>query len=68
MKKYVFVIDGEVGPDLIFEDQGVGEKFEANRALAAALSSNPTVVEIPIDSPVKPGWTWDGTNFKEPSN
>jgi hypothetical protein len=63
IRKYVFIVDGEVGPDLHFEDD-----YEKNIPLAAALSSNPVIVEVPIDSPVQMGWTWDGTNFIEPSN
>lgn len=65
MRKFVFIIDGEVGPDLVFEDEGEGPKFEANKALAAALASNPVVLEIPTDSPVQTGWLWDGENFTE---
>lgn len=66
MRKFVLVIDGEVGTDLVFEDQGDGPKFEANRMLAAALSSNPTILEVPSDSPVRSGWTWDGSTFTAP--
>lgn len=66
LRKFIFIIDGEVGPDLTFEDAGEGPKFEANRALAAALSSSPLIVEIPADSPIEMGWTWDGTSFHEP--
>lgn len=63
MKKYVLVIDGEVGPDIRFEETSNDE----TQALAAAMSSDPKVIEIPHDSPVTIGWTWDGTNFIEPS-
>jgi hypothetical protein len=67
LRKFIFIIDGEVGPDLMFEDSGEGLKFDTNRALAAALSSNPTVLEVPHDSSVKMGWTWDGVEFNPPS-
>jgi hypothetical protein len=66
LRKFIFIIDGEVGPDLTFEDAGEGPKFDRNRALAAALSSNPVVLEIPEESPVQMGWTWDGNNFTPP--
>ena len=65
-RKFIFIIDGEVGPDLTFEDSGEGPNFDRNRALAAALSSNPVVLEIPDDSPVQMGWTWDGNEFIPP--
>lgn len=61
MKRFVFIIDNEVGPDLKF---AVGNP--QTEALAAALSSDPKVIEIPIDSEVNMGWTWDGTNFYPP--
>jgi hypothetical protein len=64
MKRYVLVIDGEVGPDLVFEENSSAQ----HHALAAALSSSPTVVEVPQDSEVEMGWTWDGTTFTEPAN
>lgn len=64
MKRYVFVIDGEVGPDLVFEETS----SDQHQALAAALSSSPTVVEVPQGSEVEMGWTWDGTTFTEPAN
>lgn len=67
LRKFVFIIDGEVGPDLTFQDEGEGPKFDMNRALAAALSSNPTIKEIPHDSEVQMGWTWDGINFNPPA-
>jgi hypothetical protein len=59
IRKYVFIIDGEVGPDLQFDDS----KSETNAALAAAMSSDPKVIEIPLDSPVTIGWRWNGTEF-----
>ena len=65
MRKFIFIVDGEVASDLIFEDQGEGPKFEGNRMFAAALLSNPVIMEIPTDSPVKNGWLWDGKDFRE---
>ena len=62
MKRYIFVVDGEVGPDLVFEETAHAQ----NAALAAALSSDPKVVEVEPDSVVGIGWTWDGQNFNPP--
>lgn len=61
-KRYVFVINGEVGPDLHFEPAGNPQR----EALAAALSSDPKVIEVDVESPVNVGWTWDGTEFHPP--
>lgn len=68
MRKFVFIVDGEVAGDLVFEDQGEDVKFERNRMFAAALLSDPVIVEVPSDSPVKSGWSWDGVDFTELSN
>lgn len=62
MKRYVFVLGNEVGPDLHFEEEGNPQR----QALAAALSSDPKVIEVSPDSPVGIGWTWDGQNFNPP--
>jgi hypothetical protein len=63
MKRYVIIVDGEVGPDLVFDPEASNEV----RALAAILSSNPTTVEIDYTSEVTMGWTWDGTTFFPPA-
>lgn len=49
---------------LVFEETS----SDQHQALAAALSSSPTVVEVPQGSEVEMGWTWDGTTFTEPAN
>ena len=64
MKRYVFVIDGEVGPDLQFEETANAR----STLLAAALSSNPKVIEVEKDDPVDVGWSWDGSKFLPPAN
>jgi hypothetical protein len=68
MRKFVFIVDGEVATDVVFEDQGEGPKFESNRMYAAALLSNPIILEVSPDNPAKVGWTWDGSNFTDPEN
>jgi hypothetical protein len=35
--------------------------------LASGLSSNPTVLEIPLESEVTVGWTFDGTEYHNPA-
>lgn len=62
MKRYIFIVDGEVGPDLVFEESTT----ERAESLAAILSSDPKVLEIDVESEVEMGWTWDGTNFFPP--
>jgi len=63
MKRWIFVVDGEVGPDLTFEEAS----SERHTALAAVLSSDPTVLEVEVESEVQMGWTWDGTTFSPPA-
>lgn len=47
-RHFLFIVDNEVGFDFYFEDQGDGSaRFQKNAAMAACLSSNPQIVEIP---------------------
>lgn len=62
MKRYLFIVNGEVGPDLAFEETANVQRA----ALAAVLSSDPKVVEVDPESEVGIGWTWDGQNFFPP--
>jgi len=68
MRKFVFIVDNEVATDQVFEAEGEGPKFEANRMYAAALLSNPIILEVEPDSPAQVGWTWDGSTFTPPGN
>lgn len=61
-KRYIFVVDGEAGPDLHFDPGDNPQR----QALAAALSSDPKVIEVEPDNPVNIGWTWDGEKFNPP--
>jgi hypothetical protein len=46
-RKFIFVVDGEVGMNLYFEDEGDGSyKFQRNAAHAACLNSNPEIIEV----------------------
>jgi hypothetical protein len=68
MRKFVFIVDNEVATEQEFETEGEGPKFEANRMYAAALLSNPIILEVESDNPAKVGWAWDGSNFTPPEN
>lgn len=68
MRKFVFIVDNEVATDQVFETEGEGPKFEANKMYAAALLSNPIILEIEPDNPAQVGWTWDGSTFTPPGN
>jgi|DEB19_MinimDraft_3_1074340.scaffolds.fasta_scaffold01602_9 hypothetical protein len=61
-RKFILVIDGESGPDLVLDDQATSQ----STALCAALSSNPTIVEVSPDLQIGIGWSWDGSNFTAP--
>jgi hypothetical protein len=68
MRKFVFIVENEVAIEEVFETEGEGPKFESNRMYAAVLLSNPVILEVSADNPVKSGWTWDGSNFTPPGN
>jgi hypothetical protein len=38
--------------------------YPSNERWMACLRSNPQIVEVQVGSPVAPGWTYDGINFK----
>ena len=59
--KFLFIVDGDVGMRLLFGESGISARQ------IACLRSNPTIIEVPLDSPVDTGWTWDGENFQPPA-
>jgi len=59
--RFVFVVGNDVAMRL-----HIGESHLSARQIAC-LRSNPTIVEVPFDSPVDTGWTFDGTNFNPPA-
>ena len=63
IRRFVFIVDGDVFMQLQFDDQSQGIKSEG---WAAGLSSSPTVIEVTDQPSVVPGWTWDGIEFKAP--
>jgi hypothetical protein len=71
-RKFIFVVDNEVGYEMYFEDQGDGSaKFQRNAGYAACLSSNPEIIEIEaaendIDNPIHLGWQYINGELIEP--
>jgi len=63
VRRFIFIVDGDVFMQLQFDDQSQGIKSEG---WAAGLSSSPTVIEVTNQPDVVPGWTWDGVEFKAP--
>jgi len=63
MAFFDFYVDGELGPNI-----GYRTDMDNSAAIVAALSSNPTIVQIDtsLNPNVNTGWIWDGTNFLEP--
>lgn len=61
-RKFVFIAEGDVFLRIVFDE----DQHPLTEAWSAGLKSNPVIIEIPIDSPVKNGWTWDGNNFIPP--
>ena len=72
-RKFIFVVDGEVGMNLYFEDEGDGSaKFQRNAAHAAVLSSNPQIIEVPaaeepIDDVDYFGWGYKDGKLTKPT-
>ena len=71
-RKFIFVVDNDVGYEMYFEDEGDGSaKFQKNAGYAACLSSNPQIIEIEAaendgDNPVHLGWQYINGVLIEP--
>jgi hypothetical protein len=71
-RKFIFVVDNEVGYEMYFEDEGDGSaKFQKNAGYAACLSSNPQIIEVEAaendaDNPVHLGWQYINGALIEP--
>jgi hypothetical protein len=63
MITFAIIVDNEVASTLVITDEN--ESLDQTQRLAAALRSDFTILETENHN-VKPGWTWDGTNFVEP--
>jgi hypothetical protein len=72
-RKFIFVVDGEVGMNLYFEDEGDGSyKFQRNAAHAACLNSNPQIIEVEasqdgLDDIDYFGWKYVGGQLERPT-
>ena len=65
-KKYVFV-NGEtnsVFTTMLFDELET-ENPQMVAAMIEGLSSSPNIIEVPTDSPVERGWSYNGTTFVE---
>jgi hypothetical protein len=63
MKTFAIIVDNDVASTLVVSDEN--ESTDQAQRLIAALRSDFTILETENHN-VKPGWTWDGTNFVEP--
>ena len=63
VRKFVFIAEGDVFMQMLFDDEMSGRNAAA---WAAGLNSNPTVVEVTDNQQIVPGWSWDGVNFTPP--
>jgi hypothetical protein len=72
-RKFIFVVDGEVGMNIYFEDEGDGSaKFVRNAAHAACLNSNPEIIEVEasqdgLDDIDYFGWKYIGGKLERPA-
>jgi hypothetical protein len=60
IRKFILVVGEDVVTEMTMPDVN---KFSGH---IQALLNNPRFVEIPIDSEIDKGWTWDGLNFYPP--
>lgn len=64
--KFAFIADGDVFGVISLDENNPNDIRDVEKRCIAGLLSDPKVVPISLDSPVLPGWTWDGTNFIPP--
>lgn len=63
--KFAFIADGDVFGVISLDENNPNDVKDVEKRCIAGLLSDPKVVPIPLDSPVRPGWVWDGSSFKE---
>jgi len=68
IKKFAFVTEGDVFAVWTIDTEDTTENSETASRLLAGMMSNPVIIEIPEDTEVENGWTWDGTEFTQGSN
>jgi len=65
-RKIIFVVDGEVGYNIYFEDEGDGSaKFQRNAAHYACLTSNPEIIEVPAAQEIIEDVDYFGWGYKD---
>lgn len=64
--KFAFIVDGDVFGVISLDDKNPNDIRDVEKRCIAGLLSDPKVVPIPVDSPILPGWTWDGNGFNPP--
>jgi hypothetical protein len=62
IRKFILVVGEDVVTEMTLPDVN---KF---RGIIDALLNKPRFIEIPIDSEIDKGWTWDGNNFYPPQD
>ena len=65
--KFAFIAEGDVFGVISLDEKNIQDVNDVEKRCIAGLSSDPKVIPIPLDSPVLPGWTWDGSNFVAPT-
>jgi len=60
LRKFILVVDEDIVADMTVPE---GPKFQS---YIEALSNNPKFIEVPVDSEIDKGWSWDGNNFSPP--
>ena len=63
LRRYVFIVDGDVFMQILFDDETQGFR---SQGWAAGLASSPIVIEVTDQPNVIPGWSWNGSSFIEP--
>lgn len=66
IKKMAAIVDGDVFTVLTLDTDWKGPDGQGGERIYAGFSSNPIFVEIPTDSEISLGWTWNGETFLPP--
>jgi len=59
--KFVFIVEGEIAFRLLIPQSHLTERQ------VAALTSNPTIMQLDPTHPAETGWTYDGSEFHPPA-
>lgn len=60
MRKFILVVGDDIIADLTMPN---ADKFQRH---INALLNEPRFIEVPADSEIDKGWTWDGNEFHAP--